>query len=81
MKIIIPSIKKLLADLRPMLVTFGVTLAIVLFIGAAIGMLSDQQIQQQQSHEAFAVANKHAICHTCGASADWAPVHFTNVIN
>jgi hypothetical protein len=81
MKIIMPSIKKLLADLRPMLVTFGVTLAIVLFIGAAIGMLSDQQIQQQ-SHEAFAASNKHTGCHKCrGASAEWAPVRYSDVIN
>jgi hypothetical protein len=58
MKIIIPKIRKLLAD-RPTLVTFGLVLAIALFIGAAIGMLSDQQIQKQ-SHEAFDVANKHA---------------------
>ena len=79
MKITIPRIRKLLAD-RPTLVTFGLILAIVVFIGAAIEMLSDQQIQQQ-SHEAFAAANKHARCDTCGgASAAWAPVHYSDVI-
>ena len=72
MKMTIPKIRKLLADHRPMLVMFGVNLTIVLFIVPAIGMLLDQQIQQQQSHEAFAVANKHAGCHKCGgASAEW----------
>ena len=66
---------------RPTLVTFGISLAIMLFIVPAIGMSLDQQIQQQ-SHEAFAVANKHAGCHKCGgASAEWPPVRFTNVID
>jgi hypothetical protein len=69
MKMITLRIRKLLAD-RPTLVTFGVTLAIVLIIGATIGMLSDQQQIQQQSHEAFAVANKYAACHTCRASSE-----------
>jgi len=68
-----------LAD-RPTPVTFGLTLAVVLFIVPAIGMLLDQQIEQQQSHEAFAAANKHAVCHTC-ASVEWAPIHWTDVIN
>jgi hypothetical protein len=45
----IPRIRKLMAD-RPTLVTFGVTLAIVVFIGAAIGMLSDQQIEYNDNH-------------------------------
>jgi hypothetical protein len=81
MKMTIPKIRKLLADHRPMLVMFGVNLTIVLFIVPAIGMLLDQQIQQQQSHEAFAVANKHAGCHTCGSSAEWAPVRYSDVIN
>jgi hypothetical protein len=81
MKITILRIRKLLVD-RPTLVTFGLALAIVVFIGTTIGMLSDQQqIQQQQSHEAFAVANKHAVCHTCGASAEWAAVRYSDVIN
>ena len=64
-----------------MLVTFGITLTIIVFIVPAIGMLSDQQQIQQQSHEAFAVANKHAGCDTCGGSAEWAPVHYSDVIN
>jgi hypothetical protein len=81
MKMTIPKIRKLLADHRLTLVTFGVALAIVVFIGSAIGMLSDQQMQQQQSHEAFAATNKHAVCHTCGGSTEWAPVHYTNAIN
>ena len=63
MKMTIPKIRKLLADHRPMLVMFGVNLTIVLFIVPAIGMLLDQQIQQQQSHEAFVASNKHAGCH------------------
>jgi hypothetical protein len=80
MKITILRIRKLLAD-RPTLVTFGLALAIVVFIVPAIGMLLDQQIQQQQSHEAFAVANKHARCDTCGGSAEWVPVQYTHVIH
>lgn len=81
MKITILRIRKLLVD-RPTLVTFGLALAIVVFIGTTIGMLSDQQQIQQQSHEAFAVANKHAVCHTCGASAaEWAAVRYSDVIN
>jgi len=44
-------------------------------------MLLDQQIQQQQSHEAFAASNKYAGCHTCGSSAEWAPVRYSDVIN
>jgi hypothetical protein len=74
----ITILRKLLAD-RPTLVTFGLALAVMLFIGAATGMLLDQQIQQQ-SHNAFAAANKHAGCHKC-ASAKWLPVRYTNVIN
>lgn len=65
---------------RPTLVTFGVSLAIVLFIVPAIGMLLDQQIQQQ-SHEAFAASNKYTGCHKCGASAEWAAVRYSDVIN
>jgi hypothetical protein len=68
MKMTILRIRKLLAD-RPTPVTFGLTLAIVLFIVPAIGMLLDQQQIEQQSHEAFAVANKHAGCHTCGGGS------------
>ena len=81
MKMTILRIRKLLANHRPTLVTFGLALAIVVFIVPAIGMLLDQPIQQQ-SHEAFAASNKHAGCHTCGgASAEWAPVRYSDVIN
>jgi hypothetical protein len=69
MKITIPRIRKPLVDHRPTLVTFSLALAIVVFIGSAIGMLLDQPIQQQ-SHEAFAAPNKHAVCHTCGGLAE-----------
>jgi hypothetical protein len=73
MKIRMLMIKRLLAEHHPTLVTFGLGLAITLIIGAAIGTLDHQQA-------AFAVVHKHATCHSC-ASSQWAPVHYTNVIN